>query len=60
MFVLSLKTLSQFDKEKIIDTLLENQFFKMPDGRQLYEATEEELRLLICSELEQGNHHIFF
>ncbi|WP_084138624.1 Fur-regulated basic protein FbpA [Halalkalibacter okhensis] len=56
---MSFKTLSHIDKEQIIDTLLENQFFKMPDGRQLYEATEEELRLLICSEIEQGNHNTF-
>ncbi|WP_332695792.1 Fur-regulated basic protein FbpA [Halalkalibacter lacteus] len=54
---MSFVTPSQIDKELIIDTLLENQLFKMPDGRQLYEATEEELRLLICSEID--NHHTF-
>ncbi|MDT8858664.1 Fur-regulated basic protein FbpA [Alkalihalobacillus sp. MEB130] len=56
---MSFETLSQIDKAQIIDTLLEHQFFKMPDGRQLYEATEEELRLLICSQLEQGNDYTF-
>ncbi|WP_227937393.1 hypothetical protein [Alkalihalobacillus deserti] len=42
-------TLSEFDKEQIINTLLEHQYFKMPDGRQLYEASESELQLFICS-----------
>ncbi|MFC0469644.1 Fur-regulated basic protein FbpA [Halalkalibacter kiskunsagensis] len=54
---MSFFTPPKIDKEQIIDTLLENQLFKMPDGRQLYEATEEELRLLICSEID--NHQTF-
>ncbi|ARK31952.1 Fur-regulated basic protein FbpA [Halalkalibacter krulwichiae] len=39
------------DKDTIIDTLLQHQLFKMPDGRQLYEATEVELQKLFYSEL---------
>lgn len=46
------KTLSEFDKEQIIDTLLKHQYFKMPDGRQLYEASEAELQTFICSEMD--------
>jgi hypothetical protein len=50
-------TPSKFDKEQIIDTLLQHQCFKMPDGRQLYEATESELQLLICSTID--DHYTF-
>ncbi len=45
-------TLSEFDKEQIIDTLLQHQYFKMPDGRQLYEASESELQSFICSTID--------
>lgn len=39
-------------KDYIIDILLNIGFFKMPDGRQLYEATENELKKELCSQTE--------
>ncbi|WP_035661159.1 Fur-regulated basic protein FbpA [Halalkalibacter akibai] len=48
---MSFTTPAAFDKEQIIDTLLKHQCFKMPDGRQLYEATHSELQSLICSKV---------
>lgn len=41
-------TTDNFDKEKIIDTLLQNNVFKMSDGRQLYEASATELQKELC------------
>jgi hypothetical protein len=34
---------SKNNKNKIIDALLHRNLFKMPDGRQFYEASEKEL-----------------
>ncbi|WP_226665491.1 Fur-regulated basic protein FbpA [Metabacillus litoralis] len=34
-------------KVKIIDALLLNNIYKMPDGRQFYEATEQELESVL-------------
>ncbi|MEC2074886.1 hypothetical protein [Metabacillus fastidiosus] len=48
---MSLRNQNNIDKEQIIDTLIENQCYKMPDGRQFYEATENELKILICSKI---------
>ncbi|MBU8907601.1 Fur-regulated basic protein FbpA [Desertibacillus haloalkaliphilus] len=45
-------TQDQVDKDQLIDALLQNELYKMPDGRQFYEASEEELELLICSTLD--------
>lgn len=36
-------------KDYFIDILLNIGLFKMPDGRQLYEATEYELKKELCS-----------
>ncbi len=36
-------------KDYFIDILLNIGLFKMPDGRQLYEATENELKKELCS-----------
>jgi len=36
-------------KDYFIEILLNNGLFKMPDGRQLYEATEKELKKVLCS-----------
>lgn len=38
------------DKGEIIDALLHNNLFKMPDGRQFYEASEKELRQVLNSQ----------
>ncbi|GAE27438.1 hypothetical protein JCM9140_3585 [Halalkalibacter wakoensis JCM 9140] len=52
-------TFFHIDKEQMIDSLLENDMFKMPDGRQFYEASEEELRMLISSQLIANKHDSF-
>ncbi|MCM3409224.1 Fur-regulated basic protein FbpA [Metabacillus litoralis] len=36
-------------KAEIISALLDQNVFKMPDGRQFYEATEKELELILYS-----------
>lgn len=36
-------------KDYFIEILLNVGLFKMPDGRQLYEATEKELKRELCS-----------
>jgi len=36
-------------KDYFIEILLNIGLFKMPDGRQLYEATEKELKKQLCS-----------
>ncbi|MGJ9386223.1 Fur-regulated basic protein FbpA [Salipaludibacillus sp. CF4.18] len=40
---------NNINKSQIIDTLLHNNLYKMPDGRQLYEATEKELEFVLYS-----------
>ncbi|WP_102346448.1 Fur-regulated basic protein FbpA [Bacillus sp. Marseille-P3661] len=42
-------TQNDINKDYIIDILLNNGLFKMPDGRQLYEATEKELKKELCT-----------
>ncbi|MGX5634603.1 Fur-regulated basic protein FbpA [Bacillus thuringiensis] len=34
-------------KEVLIESLIEKNIFKLPDGRDLYEGTEEELMKLL-------------
>lgn len=48
---MSMESQINLDKEQIIDTLIKNHCYKMPDGRQFYEATEKELKRLICSKI---------
>ncbi|WP_216830562.1 Fur-regulated basic protein FbpA [Alkalihalobacterium elongatum] len=44
------------DKEHLIDSLIKHQHYKMPDGRQFYQATEQELKLLLCSQQKNQYH----
>ncbi|OLO28176.1 hypothetical protein BTR23_18010 [Alkalihalophilus pseudofirmus] len=39
------------DKDYLIDSLIKKQYFKMPDGRQFYEASEQELKDLLNSDI---------
>jgi hypothetical protein len=43
------------DKGEIIDALLHKNLFKMPDGRQFYEASEKELRQVLNSQQISGS-----
>ncbi len=54
---MSIPTQFNIKKDQIIDTLINNQCYKMPDGRQFYEATEQELLKLISS--YSTNNHEF-
>ncbi|WP_017755291.1 Fur-regulated basic protein FbpA [Calidifontibacillus oryziterrae] len=45
---------NSIEKDHIIDILLDNGLFKMPDGRQLYEASEHELKKIICTKIDNG------
>ncbi|WP_209124104.1 Fur-regulated basic protein FbpA [Alkalihalobacillus sp. BA299] len=49
---MSFVTKNLVDKEQLIDSLIKNQHYKMPDGRQFYEASEQELKTLICSHVD--------
>ncbi|MGM7724231.1 hypothetical protein [uncultured Metabacillus sp.] len=42
-------------KSEIIDALLHKNLYKMPDGRQFYEATEKELKHILCSQAGSEN-----
>ncbi|WP_156177899.1 hypothetical protein [Bacillus sp. SA1-12] len=42
-------------KSEIIDALLHKNLYKMPDGRQFYEATEKELKHVLCSQSGSEN-----
>lgn len=42
----------KLNKDQLIDALLSYHHYKMPDGRQFYEATESELLQLICKETD--------
>ncbi|MFV8828193.1 Fur-regulated basic protein FbpA [Alkalihalobacterium sp. APHAB7] len=47
---MSLITSYSNEKEHLIDSLINYQHYKMPDGRQFYEATEQELKLFLHSQ----------
>jgi hypothetical protein len=40
------------NKVDIIDALLHKNLYKMPDGRQFYEATEKELEIILYSQID--------
>ncbi|PGT78097.1 MULTISPECIES: Fur-regulated basic protein FbpA [Bacillaceae] len=43
-------------KAEIISALLDQNVFKMPDGRQFYEATEKELEHILYSKTTEDHY----
>lgn len=58
-FMSNCKIRPQGDKGEIIDALLHKNLFKMPDGRQFYEASEKELELILNEYIENEQYFSF-